>query len=337
MILEIIPQIIQAVYSQSNSCLSTCKQLTILRSAESITMKKTTSVTSILITYNHENSIRQALDSMLSQKMDFIHQISIFDDCSTDTTPSICSEYADRFPEIITFHPAKENLGVVENIYRAVSSIKTDFYAMLEGDDYWCDDNKLQKQVDALIANPDCSFCGHNTIQRDATGTEKLLFTTQNKNYKYSFPKRYNSRTIPKVHPSSRVFRSSCMNLDSVKFKDSVVWDSCSFWYFLSKGKLLYLNDPMSVYNYNGQGIFSGSNKQRRRNMTFLNLLNINEELEFKYNRFFMSHLLRLKHQKYLKLPLIQQIKFRIDIKDAQPDYHALKQRLRSELNKSGK
>lgn len=295
-------------------------------------MNNTPLVTSILITYNHGQSVGKALDSMLAQKTDFQHKILIADDCSTDGTAQTCRDYAARFPDQIEFSPRKTNLGIVKNIYGSIETVTSEFFAMLEGDDYWCDEFKLQKQVDALRANPDCSFCGHNTLRIDNEGNERPLFTSKKHNMreKYRFPKRYRKKDFVKIHPSSRLFRTSCLDLKNLKFEDSIVWDSSAYWYFLSKGNLFYIDEIMSVYHYNGKGAFSGSSKIRQRCMSILNTININEEFDFKYNHIFMPCILR--HSNFLHLSPWIRLVFKFNPRGNLEQYHALRKAVETQL-----
>lgn len=292
-------------------------------------------VTCFVITYNHAHTVRRALDSILNQKTEFPFKIRIGDDCSTDGTTEICADYAKRHPGIIEFTPRARNIGCIENGFDTISRIDTEFMSGLDGDDYWCDDLRLQKMVNALQANPDCSFCGHNTLQIDSAGREKLLFTTRNRNIrkKYVFPKRYNKREMVKVHPSSRLCRTSCLDLENLKYKESICWDSSSYWYFLSKGNLLYINEAMSVYNYNGEGAFSGSTKTRQRYMSMLNTMNINEELDFRYNHIFMHRLLKRRYRKLMNLSLWDQAIFRYNPARRLDRYHEVKQSIEKQLS----
>ncbi len=119
-----------------------------------------------LITYNHEAYIAQAIESILKQIVNFQIRIVIGEDYSTDRTRAICSEYAEKYPDIIYLPPAEKNLGMLKNFERALKACEGKYIAFLEGDDYWTDALKLQKQIDFLERNPDYSACFHNvTIQ----------------------------------------------------------------------------------------------------------------------------------------------------------------------------
>lgn len=103
-----------------------------------------------MITYNHEKFIRKALDSVLEQKSNFEFEIVIGDDCSPDGTSMILKEYKKRYPEKIKIFLNNENVGPTRNVYNVLSECKGKYVAILEGDDYWCDENKLSKQVSYL-------------------------------------------------------------------------------------------------------------------------------------------------------------------------------------------
>lgn len=117
-----------------------------------------------LISYNHEMYIAKAIESVLCQKTDFAFEIVISNDASTDGTGAIIEEYAEKYPEIIRFKNRTENLGLVKNAMQTISDCSGEYIALLEGDDYWADDLKLQKQCDFLDSNRDCSFCFTNGI-----------------------------------------------------------------------------------------------------------------------------------------------------------------------------
>ena len=107
-------------------------------------------VSVIVITYNHEKYIRKALDSILMQKVDFKYEILVGDDASIDSTPEIIREYKEKYPEYFNISLREKNLGGTRNSYELMMMAKGDYIANLEGDDYWIDENKLQKQVDFL-------------------------------------------------------------------------------------------------------------------------------------------------------------------------------------------
>jgi glycosyltransferase involved in cell wall biosynthesis len=114
------------------------------------------------ITYNHEKYIRQALESILMQKVDFPIEIVIGNDCSTDGTSAIVKEYLEQFPTLIRLNEIQSNIGMTANWLSTISACKGKYIAMLEGDDYWTDVNKLQKQVEFLESHSNYSFVAHD-------------------------------------------------------------------------------------------------------------------------------------------------------------------------------
>lgn len=112
-------------------------------------------VSACIITYNHENYIRECLEGAINQIIDYDYEIVISDDKSSDNTLQICLEYASKYPNLIRILPSESNLGMIGNWIKSISNCKGEYIALCEGDDYWTDPYKLQKQVDFLEANPD--------------------------------------------------------------------------------------------------------------------------------------------------------------------------------------
>lgn len=115
------------------------------------------------ITYNHKQFIGQAIDGFLSQKTNFKFEVIIGDDCSTDGTSDIVKAYADEYPGIINLISGNKNVGAHENMRRVVKCCSGKYIALCDGDDYWTDPFKLQKQVDFLEQNTEYVTCCHYT------------------------------------------------------------------------------------------------------------------------------------------------------------------------------
>ena len=132
-------------------------------------------VSILCITYNQENFIRQCLDSFMMQKTNFKFEVLIHDDASTDKTADIIREYEKKYPDIIKPIYQTENQwskGLAVNRTYNYPRITGKYVAMCEGDDYWTDPYKLQKQVDFLEKHPDYSLCASNCLV-EYTGTDK--------------------------------------------------------------------------------------------------------------------------------------------------------------------
>ena len=128
-----------------------------------------------ILTYNHSAFIRQCLDSVLEQKVSFDYEIVVGDDASTDGTQDILQEYKNRYPDkfVLIINPTNKGIGI--NYQHVLKACKGNYIALCEGDDYWTDCYKLQKQVDFLNAHDKYGFVGtynqlllqDNTIHED--------------------------------------------------------------------------------------------------------------------------------------------------------------------------
>ena len=115
----------------------------------------------VTITYNHEPFIAKTIEGVLMQQVNFPIEFIIAEDCSTDGTRAICQRYADEHPELIRLITSESNVGAVANERRAMLAARGKYIAFCEGDDYWTDPLKLQKQVDFLESHPDYSVTFH--------------------------------------------------------------------------------------------------------------------------------------------------------------------------------
>ena len=125
------------------------------------------------VTYNHADTIAQTLDSFLAQRADVPVEVLVHDDASTDGTVEILRQYAGQFPDVV------KPLFETENQYRKGTAMDATFnfpratgeyIALCEGDDFWSDPHKLQKQIACLQAHPGCTFCFTNGVVRDESG-----------------------------------------------------------------------------------------------------------------------------------------------------------------------
>lgn len=207
-----------------------------------------------IITYNHEQYLRQALDSFLSQQTDFHYEIVIGEDSSPDATRLICEEYAQRFPGKINLLPSDRRYGMMGNFIRTLEACKGEFVAMCEGDDYWIDNTKLQKQVDFLKANKEFSICFHHARLQYQEG---LLHTYPDINK--------NTPAVTGLHDimlGNYIHTPTCMfrkNID--KFPEWFINVFPGDWplhimnaYY---GKIYFMPEEMSVYRIHSGGTLS--------------------------------------------------------------------------------
>lgn len=112
-----------------------------------------------VITYNQQETIAQTLDSILCQKGVFDLEVVVGEDCSKDNTPAICRAYANRYPDKIVLLQYVHNQGIMRNFANTINHCTGDWIGICAGDDYWCDEYKLQKQIDYLTLHPECGVC----------------------------------------------------------------------------------------------------------------------------------------------------------------------------------
>ena len=137
-----------------------------------------------MITYNHEKFIGQAIESVLMQKTNFDYELVIGEDCSTDGTKDIIIQYQKKNPEQIKLLPNEKNIGCNQNFIRTLSACNGEYIAILEGDDFWTSQNKLQKQVDFLDTQIDCSICFHKVLGFYEGNSQKKDFFIPSKKIK---------------------------------------------------------------------------------------------------------------------------------------------------------
>lgn len=127
----------------------------------------------LLLTYNHEKFVRQTLDSIMMQKINVPYEIIVLDDASTDHTANILKEYKTRYPRRFSLYLRKVNCGSpTKNSYFLLSKAKGNYYAFIEGDDYWTDPLKIQKQYDFMEQHKEFSGCMTDLIVVDEESNE---------------------------------------------------------------------------------------------------------------------------------------------------------------------
>ena len=141
----------------------------------SVKSKPTVSIVSIC--YNQADYIRQTLESFVTQQTTFDFEIVIFDDCSQDEAPAIIREYAAKYPKLFRPLLRTKNVGVQPNLVEALQAAQGKYVALCEGDDYWTDPHKLQKQVDFLDSHPECALCFHRVkVFTEGDPGKELIF-----------------------------------------------------------------------------------------------------------------------------------------------------------------
>ena len=214
----------------------------------------------ILITYNHEKYIEKALDSVLSQVTDFPFEIVIGDDCSPDDTKNIIREYRDKYPDIIRIVHREKNTGrPTLNVYETTMKCRGNYLAYLEGDDYWTDSDKLQKQMDFLNEHPEYIACTHSHKMIDDNGNDitdpEILkisdmykwsgeFTMDDFEKSGFWPGHYASVV------SKNIYKNKKHDYTILYKSHDFVDDGQILLFLLMEGKIYRLDDEMSVWRY---------------------------------------------------------------------------------------
>jgi glycosyltransferase involved in cell wall biosynthesis len=214
-----------------------------------------------VVTYNHAEFIEQAIRSVIEQKTDFEFNIVVGDDASTDATPAILRRMAVESGGRMIVYSNPSNLGGVRNAIQNIAACDGEFVALLEGDDFWCNDRKLQKQVDFLVEHPQAAFCCHRAGVFDAASGEIISY----------LPPR---EVPPPSDIDSLVLSTNPIHLGSVVTRRIYLTEACSFltefklplgpvldwplWFLLAKkGRIGYIPEEMSRYRVNAGGFFS--------------------------------------------------------------------------------
>lgn len=230
----------------------------------------TPKVTILITTFNLEKYINQAIDSLLMQETTFPYRILIADDCSTDRTQSIIANYEEKYPEIITVLRNQKNIGSLANSNNAFEHCKSEYFSFLDGDDYWLNKDRLEKQVSFLDHNPEFTMCAGKVYQlKDGHlhGSDSLLERDT-----FSFEDLVSNR-CPFIHTSSILYRNIVFNSGVPDiFKKAVgSFAECAyrgedarFALHLRAGKLKLFPDAFSVYRIHSAGLWQGSTTLRR-------------------------------------------------------------------------
>lgn len=209
-------------------------------------------VSVLMITYNHEAFIGQAIDSALMQVTDFDVEIVIGEDSSTDRTREIIQTYSDRYPGRIRILIRGQNIGMRRNLVETFQACRGEYIAMLEGDDFWTDAHKLQKQIEILDSDSEVVICGHNVMINREDGS-----TGPNQAFPTGFikPRMYAEDIFSASIPfCSLVIRSEALK----KVPLDVPWGHGELLAHVSQhGAVVYLEEKLATYRMHGSGIWN--------------------------------------------------------------------------------
>lgn len=202
--------------------------------------------------YNHEKYIRDALESFVIQKTNFKFEVLVHDDASTDATADIIKEYEVKYPGLIkpiyqTENQYSKDPDEVGKIQRA--RVKGKYTAICEGDDYWSDPYKLQKQFDAMEKHPELDICAHTSMVVDSYSGKSLENIQPSEENTIFNVEQVIMRDGGFVATNSLFYRSDVYSL-KYRFRELFNFDYSLQITASLRGGMLYLSDCMSVYRY---------------------------------------------------------------------------------------
>lgn len=210
-------------------------------------------VSVILIAYNQRRYIRQAIESVLAQETSFSYELLIGDDASDDGTGDIVAEYAQAYPDIIRAFIRPENVGAARNAVLLLQQARGELIASLEGDDYWIDPQKLEKQAAFLRESPGFIGCTSRIRCVDENGRairgkpewirQKRVFTLAD----------FDGVHLPGQASSlmrRNIFRQPTHDYSVLTEADTMISDRTAMLIFLLQGDFYCFDQPMSVYRY---------------------------------------------------------------------------------------
>ncbi len=249
-----------------------------------------------MLAYNHEKYVAQAIESVLMQQTNFRFVYFIGEDCSKDNTRAICQEYERKYPDILRVICTKENSlrQNSENIWKATHESGAKYLALIEGDDYWTDPNKLQKQVDFLEANPDFSFTFTAIDVVDETGGKQL-----NKKHTHKFEKDvltiddFILAYVSLAHWATIVMRNIMPHPMPEFYYRAFSGDVFTTIVLADKGKVKYFPEVSAIYRNHAGGWTKTKNTLTKSNDKLMELYrNLDEYFGFKYHKLFKQRFL---------------------------------------------
>lgn len=209
-------------------------------------------VTICCITYNHEKYIRKCLDGFLMQKTKFPYDILIHDDCSTDGTIEILKEYESKYSNIKVLYETENQFskGVKIAFDILLPLINTKYVAICEGDDYWTDIKKLEKQLSFMEKNQDCVMTVHNGIKENTKDGKATIINPFSES-KYLETEEMFMAFINNPPTASFVLRMDVLKDYPLFVRNAPVVDDVLRLFYFSKGKVYYFDDCMCSRHIN--------------------------------------------------------------------------------------
>ncbi|WP_321425452.1 glycosyltransferase [uncultured Bacteroides sp.] len=231
-------------------------------------MKPRVKVSVLMLTYNHEKYIADAIESVVKQQADFPFELVIGEDRSTDDTARICREYKEKYPDLIKLTINEENLGLQENFIRTYNQCSGEYMAICEGDDFWISKHKLQIQADFLDQHKEYSACFHralNYYQED--GSKSIGNGGYQKKVNTVFD-IINSNPITNV---TVMFRLGLFGELPSWFSKVTSYDFAIHVLNAEHGDVYFMNKVMAVYRQHKESIWSMATSEKQILISVIN------------------------------------------------------------------
>lgn len=264
-----------------------------------------------MITYNHEKFIREAIDGVLMQETNFEYEFIIANDCSTDNTDIVIQGCTNKHPmkNSIKYLNHKENKGIMLNFISALQLCNGKYIALCEGDDYWTDPSKLQKQVDFLENNSDFTICFHNAKKLiQETGDDSDVFFTNPTKDVYTIIDIIKKNFIPTL---TCIYRNNLFKKLPDWYYDAFPGDWPLHILNAQFGKIKYIDEIMAVYRiHEGGSVSMGKTLEFNYERYIKTFKAIEKDKEIKHkmtiaytisNFYFDLFILYIKEKKYNK------------------------------------
>lgn len=261
-------------------------------------MKTKTLVSVSMITYNHEHFIREAILGVLNQECSYDMELVITDDCSTDNTEAVVKSLQSH-PRggIIKYIRQPINKGILCNSILNLENCNGDYIAMCEGDDYWTDPLKLEKQIGIMESNQEVvlTFTSRIIQEADLTETNSIwpeIFWSKKDIYAYG-------TVFPTQTMVGRNYQVELIKFISL-FPDSFGFDKIIGYFYCLKGKVQSIEDITAVYRHNGLGVWSRLSKEEKivlhidQSLMFLTTI-VKEKIDESISLEELKHLLFLR------------------------------------------
>ena len=247
----------------------------------------------LLLTYMHEEFVREALDSIFTQELSVGFEVIATEDCSSDRTRIILEEYRQRFPETLFILQRDARVGGKRNLLDGFARCRGNFVCVLDGDDYWTDTHKLSAQLAILQESSQYVACAHNTralVVRDNALSYDIVDPERVKEH-YSLSDLIEGRIY--LHSSSLLFRNVFKGALPEAQAHPRAGDYFMSMLFAEHGNIAFIDRVMSVYRMTGLGAWSTLDPLAQRMRNIDGLVVYNKLLRYRYATLFDSRIYR--------------------------------------------